>query len=635
MPSQFFGLNIAYTGLMASNASLNTTGNNISNVETVGYSRQATKQQAAHALRTFTTYGCAGAGVETLAIERVRNEFYDVKYWNNNSNLGVYEIKQYYMKQIENYFMDDPDNGIEGFSTIFDKMYNGLAEVKKNAGSIYTKTQFIGYAKSLCEYFNSMSNDLREMQKDINAELKSKVEEINSIASEIATLNKQINVIELTGTNANELRDRRSVLIDKLSMIVDVEVKESPVIDEKDPTRETGAHTYTVKIAGGQKLVDTNEYNTLICSARKSEEKVNQTDADGLYDIVWSNGLEVNLYGRDLGGELKGLIEMRDGNNGKQFTGSVGSVDTTAKTVTVNVTSDYLMELNQCCLSDTGGIIKIGTKEYQYTDWKMDKSVATDGTVSCSYTFNLTEAPAATDAGKDASIGHSVQYQGIPYYMTQMNEWVRSFSESFNRILTQDGAIDDYGAAATELFMGRKLTDGSQYDFSDQTWVDDAGNPWTDTSTGTRHLIATNRSDTLYQLTALNFTISDLISEDAGKLATKTGNADEADKYDVVDQLIRMKSDKSQMSYRNSAAGEFLQTILADIALGANSANTFYKNYTNIGKSIDNQRTSISGVDNDEEAINLVKYQNAYNLASKMIQTLTEVYDRLILQTGV
>lgn len=632
MPSQFFGLNIAYTGLMASNAALNTTANNISNVETTGYSRQTVVQEAAKALRTFTTYGCAGAGVETLAIERIRNEFYDVKYWDNNSRLGNYEIKQYYMKQIENYFVDDPDNGIEGFATIFDRMYEALAEVKKNAGSISTKAQFVGYANSLCEYFNSMANDLQEMQKDVNAEIKNKVDEINSIASEIATLNKQINVIELTGSNANELRDRRTVLIDQLSAIVDVEVKEIPVRDDKDPTRETGAHKFSVKIAGGQTLVDTNEYNTLQCVARSSSEKVNLTDADGLYDISWSNGLEVNLYGKNLGGELKALVQMRDGNNGKQFNGKADNVDTANKTVTVSVTDDYLMEVNQLNLSETGGVIKLGNHEYHYESFTMTKNVAADGTTTCSYTFQLTETPAVADQGKEATIGQSVQYQGIPYYMAQMNEWVRSFSEAFNRILTQDGAIDDYGNAAIQLFQAKKPTDTTQYTFADQKWVDDGngGKTLQISSDGNSAY-----SDTLYRLTALNFTINDLIAEDAGKLASKTGNADEADRYDVITDLISMKNDKKQMAYRNSAAGEFLQTILADIALGANSANTFYKNYTNISQSIENQRTSISGVDNDEEAINLTRYQHAYNLASKMIQTLTEVYDRLILQTGV
>ena len=68
MPSQFFGLNIAYSGLMASNAALNTTSNNIANVETQGYSRQQVEQAASNALRVFTTYGCAGAGVDVLAI---------------------------------------------------------------------------------------------------------------------------------------------------------------------------------------------------------------------------------------------------------------------------------------------------------------------------------------------------------------------------------------------------------------------------------------------------------------------------------------------------------------------------------------------------------------------------------------
>ena len=80
MPSQFFGLYIAGSGLRAANAALNTTANNISNAQTVGYSRQQVTQQANLALRTFTTYGCAGAGVDTIAIERVRDLFYDHKY---------------------------------------------------------------------------------------------------------------------------------------------------------------------------------------------------------------------------------------------------------------------------------------------------------------------------------------------------------------------------------------------------------------------------------------------------------------------------------------------------------------------------------------------------------------------------
>ena len=75
MASTFGGLNIAGSGLRAANASLNTTANNISNAETEGYSRQNVVQTAAQALRTYTSYGCTGSGVETLGVERQRDDF--------------------------------------------------------------------------------------------------------------------------------------------------------------------------------------------------------------------------------------------------------------------------------------------------------------------------------------------------------------------------------------------------------------------------------------------------------------------------------------------------------------------------------------------------------------------------------
>ena len=73
MPSTFLGLNTSYTGLVASNASLNTTANNIANIQTKGYSRQQVNQTAAEAMQFFQTYGCVGAGVDILGAERVRD----------------------------------------------------------------------------------------------------------------------------------------------------------------------------------------------------------------------------------------------------------------------------------------------------------------------------------------------------------------------------------------------------------------------------------------------------------------------------------------------------------------------------------------------------------------------------------
>lgn len=640
MPSQFFGLNIAYTGLLASNAAMNTTSNNIANVQTEGYSRQQVTQQASNALRVFQTYGCAGAGVETLAIERVRDEFYDGRFWDNNAQLGEYDMKQYYMQQLETYFDDDGKS--TGFKTIFDQlMVTGMQALLKDPSSDTAKSQFVGYAGALTEYFNGMAGNLEKVQKDINQEIKLKVDEINSIAGEVATLNKQINTIELTGVKANELRDRRTLLIDELSKIVDVQVKETPIIDANNENRETGANRYMVKIAGGQMLVDGSDYNGLECVARTSYEKVNQTDIDGLYEVYWADGQKFNLYNASMGGDLAGLIQMRDGNNGENFTGQVIATGTTTTadgkthdTVTVKVTKAYLQDLNKCNLSDQGGILDLGNQEFYYDSWEYTCEYDANGNATYSYTFTLSDSEknprgiTNDRVGKKAEIGTDLSYQGIPYYMNQMNEWIRTFSQKFNDILTS--GYSGNGDPGVKMFTGNKATGGEQF------LLDDAAKRYDkqEKKAGSKMTVKVN-DDSYYRLTAKNFDILEAIEQDPGLMANRKDAADGVEQNDLLNDLKNLATDKTKMSFRGCNASEFLQCILSDVALNASRANTFYASFKDISATIDNQRISISGVDEDEEAVNLVKYQNGYNLASKMIQTLTEIYDRLILETGV
>ncbi len=639
MPSQFFGLNIAYTGLLASNAAMNTTSNNIANVQTEGYSRQQVTQQASNALRVFQTYGCAGAGVETLAIERIRDEFYDGRFWDNNAQLGEYDMKQYYMQQLETYFDDDGKS--TGFKTIFDQlMITGMQALLKDPNSATAKSQFVGYAGALTEYFNGMAGNLEKVQKDINQEIKLKVDQINSLAGEIASLNKQINTIELAGTKANELRDRRTLLIDELSKIVDVEVKETPIIDANNENRETGANRYMVKIAGGQMLVDGSDYNGLECVARTSYEKVNQTDIDGLYEVYWADGQKFNLYNASMGGDLAGLIQMRDGNNGENFTGQVTAIGTTTTadgkthdTVTVKVTKAYLQDLNKCNLSDQGGIIDLGNQEFYYDSWEYTCEYDANGNATYTYTFTLSDSEknprgiTNDRVGKKAEIGTDLSYQGIPYYMNQMNEWIRTFSQKFNDILTS--GYSGNGDPGVKMFTGNKATSSEQF------LLDDAAKRYDKQEKKNSKVTVKVNDDSYYRLTAKNFDILDAMEQDPSLMANRKNASDGVEQNDLLNDLKNLATDKSKMSFRGCNASEFLQCILSDVALNASRANTFYASFKDISNTIDNQRISISGVDEDEEAVNLVKYQNGYNLASKMIQTLTEIYDRLILETGV
>lgn len=636
MPSQFFGLNIAYTGLQASNAWLTTTANNIANVETEGYSRQEVKQEAANALRTYTTYGMAGSGVDAKAIEQIRNQFYDLKYWNSNATFGSYEVKEDYVKQIEDYFTET--DLVAGFGTIYSDMFAGLDEVYKSAGSSSSKTQFLFLAGNLGEYFGAMSNNLRKLQEDVNLEIKNRVDSINTLGSEIASLNKQINTIEVNGIIANELRDKRALLVDKLSKIVDVETQEYPIYTEEGGTLESGANRYIVRIAGGQELVNTYRYNTLECVAR--DYKVNQSDAEGLFDIVWSSGkpvdgeeeqtylekmstnIPLNLYGRNLNGELKGLVEMRDGNNEEYFHGRV--VDSeyddnkgTGKLV-VKVDKGYLMDITKCTLDSDPGVIRISNKDFRYNEWSYDPETS-------EYTF-VVEEDASAYLEKDASIGNSVQYQGIPYYQEQMNEWVRQFAMAMNKI--EKSAKDASGNNAESLFVGTgNLKDGAD----DGMWkFDDSYDANMDEKKS-----FDSYSDTYYQLTASNFIVNKNMVKDVSKFLTNRDPDQGQDQQDITNDLMDVKTNKDRMSFRGCSSKEFLECVLADMALNSSNARTFSNNYDNITKTINNQRLSVSGVDNDEEALNLVKFQEAYNLSAKMIQVFTEIYDRLILNTGV
>lgn len=629
MPSTFLGLNTSYRGLVASNSGLNTTANNISNIETAGYSRQKANQVASSAIRTYTSYGCVGTGVDTLAAERVRDVFYDIKYWNNNSKLGEYDKKQYYAAIVESYLNDTKGtNAVKGFTSIFDEYEAAMESLGTNTGDSSYALDFIGKAGNLCEYFNLLYNNFKSMQTDVNDEIKIKVDEINGIAQEIATLNKEINTIEMDGVSvANELRDKRDLLVDELSAIVDVSVEEKDIIDARTG-EASGVTAFSVKIAGGQTLVDCYDYRQLQCVPRDTYQQVNANDAEGLYDVSWTDtGDDLGVHAKSTQGELKGLFEMRDGNNGEAFNGRVSKVDPDNQTVSVKVTDSYLLDMCKSTLPLTNGKITLSGKEYYYKEWSFQLSE--DGK-SATYTFQLDEEkntlnnaePISTSLTHEkAKIGEQVNYQGIPYYMEQMNEWVRNYAESFNKLYGVKGATDYRGDDHTGaiFYTGTNTVNGKQYKMK----------------VGSDTKSYSSSDDGYFKLNAGNFNVEKSIENDANSMATHTVETGGISKYDIIAELKDLSTNTDKMTFRGCKAEDFLICLMGDAALNAESANRFQSIYSNIEQTIASNRISISGVDADEEAASMINYQNAYNLSSKMISVLCEVYDKLIQETGV
>ena len=619
MPSQFFGLMIGYSGLTAAQVAQNTTANNIANINTDGYSRQKLNTEAADALRTYTTYGMAGAGVKSKSIDQIRNEYVDMKYRVNQSLVGEYSKKQTYTLELENYFVDT--DTVPGFNTIYtDNFYNALSDLEDDPGSTTTRTAFLGRTQSLVEYFNEMAQRMESVQENMNNELKDGVDKINDIAAQISSLNQQINVIEIKGVVANELRDQRALLIDELSNYVNVETAEMEVFNYSDPDNPTGAKRFIVNISNGCTLVDGYEFNELECKAR--EKKVNQSDIEGLYDIYWkTTGTKFAPLAENQSGEIKSLLELRDGNNKEFFDGEAkagAAVGDTTLTVT-GPSGDF----EKIEISDSG-MLNVSGIEYYYDSWKYEEA---DKTFTFSgiryYDAEGIEHEGFHDAVKlndTVRIGQALNYQGVPYYQAQMNEWVRGFAYAFNGIMEQGYDLNGDSMKGISFFQVEDVN-GAYHDVEPSDVIGSAG--------GTDY--------TFNNMTAKNLRLNADIRNDAALFATTFDkeSVKNPDSNDLVVALSSIKTDKSKMTFRGCSSAEFLACLTSDVALNAQSAITFTKNYTNISNSLSNQRLSESGVDQDEEALNLVKFQHAFELNSKVIQTMTEMYDRLILNTGV
>lgn len=519
MASTFFGLTIAYTGLQAASTSVNVTAHNIANINTKGYSRQTVTVKANEAIRTHARYGTLGAGVDVTDINQLRDSYYDDKYRNNEALYGEYSNKYNYMTQIEDYFNEF---SLKGYCQEYNDFYAAVNQLTLTPGESSAKNALINKATSLANYFNTLYTNMQNVQKDINSEVKSQVDEINTIAQNIAALNKQINYIEACYGNANDLRDQRNVLVDNLSKIVNTSVSETSI--------GNGLTEYNVYI-NGQAIVNSYAHRSLEVVARADGNKRNESDVDGLYDIQWENGGSFNIYSSSLGGTLKGLIDVRDGCNGGYEQIAVDA------------------DGNEVTDSDGNRTLEVVTKE-----------------------------------------GSNINYKGVPYYLSQINKFVQIFSDSVNKVMTS-GYTED-GQPGEALFKA-------------------AG-------TGV--------------MNAQNICVNSDIIDDNTRLPVKaTASAGESD----ATLMEKISALQSQKIYNGGTGAYFLESMVSDVSIDSSKATNMQINYQSLKKTINNQRLSVMGVDTEEEAMDLMKYQQAYNLNSKMMSVMNELYDRLINQTGL
>lgn len=540
MPSTFFGLSIASSGLNAAHVAINTTGHNVSNTNTKGYSRQQAVQQAGVPLRAYSSYGMMGSGVIVTDIQQIRDSYYDKKYWNNNCKLGEASSKYYYMDQIQDQFYNEMDD--VGFTPYYNNFANALDELSHNTSDGPKRTTAINAAQTFMEYFNNISTNLEIYQDEANLQIRTTVNRINTLAQNIASINTQISTLEMNGGMANDLRDQRNNAVDELSQLVGITIDET--------ISPTGSSIYNIKI-NNQELVNGNTYNTIELTTR--DDKKFDTDVEDLYELSWSNGLNFDVENPDLSGALRGYIDIRDGSN--------------------------LVKPN-------------------YPD---------------------------TAKGRE--------YKGIPYYMEQVNAFVKDYTKEFNKLQMQGidktkGAqgLDGTSTAEIPFFTIKNMTTG---DIKKAIVDDPTKYGVTNIDDVTTDHIIEYISD---NITAQNACVNPDIINNTDLMATATQVIDGVEAEDVA---LAMADLRNKKIFKGRTAEDAVKSLVAVSSVNASAAKSAQINFSNNSKSIVNQRLMISGVDKEEEAMDLVKFQNAYDLSSKVISIMNELYNKLINETGV
>ncbi|GIO12278.1 flagellar hook-associated protein 1 [Cohnella xylanilytica] len=296
MRSTFMGLETAKRSLMTQQAALQTTGHNVANANTEGYTRQTVKMVASRPIEApgmshSTAAGQIGTGVEYNSVSRIRERFLDLQYRNENKTLANWTVRQDTLQKLETIFNEPSDTSLRSAIDNFFNSWNDLAESPEDE----TARKLVREnAMSMADAFNQTSKQLTELSEDLNENIEVKTTQLNTIISTIADLNGQIRRVEALGDNANDLRDQRDLLTDELSSIVNINVTEA----------ENGDYQISI---GGTPLVNGEEDTPMDSATLKGLFDSGDVNGGEIYGMIYSRDVYVVDYKRQLDTLASGL----------------------------------------------------------------------------------------------------------------------------------------------------------------------------------------------------------------------------------------------------------------------------------------------------------------------------------------
>ncbi|MGI6776723.1 MAG: flagellar hook-associated protein FlgK [Acetivibrionales bacterium] len=689
MAVNFAGYYIGMSGMYVNQQGLNVTGHNITNINTPGYVRQQAMIKASSYQTQPAKYGVwqFGLGSDIQSIRQIRHMFLDDIYRKENTTLGYWEARNKTFQDIQAILGEPMEDGLQ---SMMNQFWDSWQELSKTPDSLAVRALVRQRGENLANYINHIGNQLDKLQDDLNSEIKVRINEVNTILKDIAKLNVIIAKNEVTGDSANDYRDQRNNLVDRLTNLVNCDVTEM-----QDGQLDI--------LVGGYMLVSKGIFSEIV-----AEEK---QKGYGFYvPKIKGTNIEIPLSN----GAIKGLMESRGEVPGAEGALENGTPDIKADIVfAVDISGDaaYLADVKANIESYVDELRKRGI-DYNLRLITFGDGVAVNQNYGTDYASLISDIPlyGNGDAGNNFS-----GTGGVIEALEGISDWTGS--NRYAMVFTGESIEGDGGASVADeapyvdalKAIGVKtsvITNTGFYEEGDPAGGGEIG--WRSIAEGTGgHLYNLNTSSEDYagmmagiasdvntdvsnkisciettsnilsdlrkRLNALvnimmrevnylhrsgmtmdnpplngedfftvinsglplemgNIKINDNLM-DLNKIVTSVGS-DNGDNI-IAKQIANLRYKSVMMDVTGVVdLDDYYQSIILSVGNGGAEAERIANNQRKLVESADNYRQSIMGVSMDEEMTNMIKFKYAYNASSRTVSIIDEMIDTVINRMG-
>ena len=622
MASSFAGIEIGKRSLMAHNTQITTAGHNISNADTEGYTRQRVNVRSFDPLyrpdlERAEVPGQIGQGTDVQSITRLRDELLDTRIVAQASTQSYWSTRDKYYSQIEQIYNEPADISVR---SNMDKFWESWQELSVYPESDAARQAVVTRGDSLTNSIQQQYKSLRGIGDMVNGDIEATVKQVNDYTRQIAELNGEIIRSQAMGDNPNDLMDRRDLLVDKLSGLINV------TVDRRDPD-EFMVHT------DGQIIVQG--------SVARKIETVPQIDNNGYGTLRWTDTKDNAIF---KGGTLGALVELRD----VDIRNELQSLNT----MTMNF-ADLVNDVHRNAVgkNNVTGLDFFTQRPFvENTNGNFDRNG--DGEMDTSYIFRFTGTN-ALDKQQQIGLEGTMTFDGPEGNVTVAYHATDTVEEVINRINDSDGEVKAYLDRNNQLV----LKGTTSYAIGNPDFVirhvEDSGMFLTGYSgilqtSGAEGAYDFNQADAVNALAGAQFSVSPVldpaeyiqvnqkIQSDVGSVAAAFPNTqgfvDNGDGRAAV-EIAAIRNTKVMIGTQRTFDDYFADTV-TNVGLKGEQAGNMLASQDKIMGDLYDIRDSISGVNIDEELADIIKFQHGYNAAAKFITVQDEMLDTIINRLG-